>query len=213
MGTFTEKLREIVDNLDSKDEAILEIATVEFAENGFYNANMDNIAQEAEVGKGTLYRRFYSKQHLFFAIMRKGFLDFLESVQSIDEHGTVREQINAYSDIFVRIIRTKTDLVRLFAHEQSKILEGINEDLVPFIHETNQGFMDFWVRLVHHWQREHGNEDERDPEVLGEMLSIMFRAVYMMPHAMNPYESLDNEREKLRREYFINALFEGVFKD
>ena len=45
-------------------DAALEV----FAEKGLPNATMDDVAEKAELSKGTLYLYFKSKEHLFFAI-------------------------------------------------------------------------------------------------------------------------------------------------
>ena len=45
-------------------DAALEV----FAEKGLRNATMDDVAEKAELSKGTIYLYFKSKEHLFFAI-------------------------------------------------------------------------------------------------------------------------------------------------
>ncbi len=57
-----------------KRQSILQAAAAEFDERGFAGANMDRIAQRAEVSKRTVYNHFESKHALFSAIV-----DHLES--------------------------------------------------------------------------------------------------------------------------------------
>lgn len=47
---------------------IMDAALEVFAEKGLRNATMDDIAEKAELSKGTLYLYFKSKEHMFFAI-------------------------------------------------------------------------------------------------------------------------------------------------
>ena len=49
-------------------ESILSAALDVFAEKGLKNATMDDVAERAELSKGTIYLYFKTKEHLFFAI-------------------------------------------------------------------------------------------------------------------------------------------------
>lgn len=95
---------------------ILETAERLFAEKGVANVNMADIAQEAGVGKGTLYRRFTNKGELCLALMDAQMLEFqntmlarmqqmtLESVSKID-------QLMHFIDTLVYFIDTHSPLL------------------------------------------------------------------------------------------------------
>ena len=69
-------------------EMIMDAALEVFAEKGLRNATIDDVAEKAEVGKGTIYLYFKSKEHLFFAIdMRAGQIlkdRFAEAARSVE---------------------------------------------------------------------------------------------------------------------------------
>ncbi len=67
MGIADRREREKQQRIDAIMEAALEV----FAEKGLKNATMDDVAEKAEVSKGTIYLYFKSKEHLFFAIDMK----------------------------------------------------------------------------------------------------------------------------------------------
>jgi AcrR family transcriptional regulator len=53
---------------DRKTRAIIEAAATVFAERGFRAARVADIAARAEIGKGTVYEYFRSKEELFLAV-------------------------------------------------------------------------------------------------------------------------------------------------
>lgn len=55
-----------------RQERILESASKLFAEKRFDEVLMEEVAQEAGVGKGTLYRYFCTKEDLYFAVIFAG---------------------------------------------------------------------------------------------------------------------------------------------
>lgn len=55
-----------------REEAILDAAESIILENGFDGATMDAIAERAEVGKGTLYLHFKSKNSIYLGICIRG---------------------------------------------------------------------------------------------------------------------------------------------
>ncbi|MEM1096870.1 MAG: TetR/AcrR family transcriptional regulator [Bacteroidota bacterium] len=60
----------------ARREAMLEAAALVFAERGFDNATLDEIAQRAEFGKGTLYNYFSSKDELLLAVIERTYTQF-----------------------------------------------------------------------------------------------------------------------------------------
>jgi AcrR family transcriptional regulator len=52
----------------NKKERIIEAAARIFARNGYSNASVASIARQANIGKGTVYEYFDSKEDLFFAV-------------------------------------------------------------------------------------------------------------------------------------------------
>ena len=54
-------------------DLILDAALMVFAEKGLKNSTIEDVAEKAEISKGTIYLYFRSKEHLYFAIdMRAG---------------------------------------------------------------------------------------------------------------------------------------------
>lgn len=67
MGVAARKQRE----KEERRAAILDAAEAVFASKGVAETTMDDIAQQAELGKGTLYLYFTSKNELYLAIANR----------------------------------------------------------------------------------------------------------------------------------------------
>ena len=53
-----------------KKNRIIEAAVMVFAQKGYASATIADIAARAEIGKGTIYEYFTSKEDLFFAVFK-----------------------------------------------------------------------------------------------------------------------------------------------
>ena len=65
-----------------KRDQILKAAEELFASRRYDEITMDEIAQLAQVGKGTLYRYFSSKEALLYAILQTGHEDLVASIRA-----------------------------------------------------------------------------------------------------------------------------------
>ncbi len=65
-------------------QAIVRAAEHQFAEKRFDEVLMQDVAQEAGVGKGTLYRYFEDKETLYFAVVMEGFDALIDRLRSGD---------------------------------------------------------------------------------------------------------------------------------
>lgn len=74
----------IVDR-EAKQQAILAAAIAVFAEKGYHSTKMADIAQKAEMGKGTLYEYFRTKEELPKAIFRVMFQDFDQQLFQVEQ--------------------------------------------------------------------------------------------------------------------------------
>lgn len=77
---------------NGKRKQILDAAAVIFSRKGYYQAKVEEIAREAEVGKGTVYEYFNSKKDLFQQVMMEfsntyfdNFEDKLAGIESVTE--------------------------------------------------------------------------------------------------------------------------------
>lgn len=77
-----------------KNQAIAQAAVREFERAGYNGANMDKVAQEANVSKATVYKHFGSKKELFLALMWQ-FKEVMDEHHAIiyNPNKTIQEQL------------------------------------------------------------------------------------------------------------------------
>jgi len=117
---------------EAKHDLILATAEQVFASRPYHEVTMDDIAERAHVGKGTLYQYFESKEDLFFAVIDTGFEGVERSLAAIasssDDPATKFGRMVTY---FVVDTLRKSHLVRIAhsaeAHAHAKRMESFLE--------------------------------------------------------------------------------------
>ncbi|MBM4176261.1 MAG: TetR family transcriptional regulator [Ignavibacteria bacterium] len=81
----------------SKRELILEIAAPLFSAHDFHEVNMELVAKNAEIAKGTIYNYFKSKEELYFAIIETRLSKLISELQKkIDQQISVLEDLKGF---------------------------------------------------------------------------------------------------------------------
>jgi AcrR family transcriptional regulator len=93
---------------------ILDAATAVFAERGFHEARMDDIAEKSGLSKGALYLYYKSKDAIIAALMRQFFKLGMRDLHKLrEQEGTVAERLIAYSRHLAGEMRRMTAVVSL----------------------------------------------------------------------------------------------------
>ena len=114
-------------------EKILVAAAQLFGTQRFHEVRMDDIADVAAVGKGTLYRYFEDKEDLYFAVLARSSELFIDRVTStVAEVEGLRAQLEALATIVVGYFDEQPHLLDLIQRSE---LESTAEREFPW-HET-----------------------------------------------------------------------------
>jgi len=68
-----------------RTKQILKTAEKMFAAGRYHEVTLDEICKEAGIGKGTIYRYFQDKEHLFFQVILSGLDELVASVEKVGE--------------------------------------------------------------------------------------------------------------------------------
>jgi AcrR family transcriptional regulator len=132
-------------------EVIMTAAQKLFSQKGFELTTVDEIAGEAELGKGTIYSYFKSKDEIYIAILEKG-LDLLRERMNgvIAEGKSATETLYGLYDTFIQYHRERRGLIEtLFVQVDEQIFLHLG-DLVRGLKNKSSE----WVEMVSRVLRE-----------------------------------------------------------
>jgi TetR/AcrR family fatty acid metabolism transcriptional regulator len=128
-----------------KREAILASAFEIFNEKGFHNTKIEEIAQRAGVGKGTVYLYFSSKEDLLREMMKEVVLHKLSVIrQRMAAAASPRERLYALFRTHFEFLRRNRNMVYL----SSRDFGFVDDELEQWLHQQKRAFLDELQRLV-----------------------------------------------------------------
>jgi len=93
---------------------MMSAALGEFCRLGFHAANVDQIAQKAQVGKGTLYRHFESKEGLFLAVFQHVLERLEKGIKAKADFSNFQEGTRIAIRTYLDLIRENPDIFHFF---------------------------------------------------------------------------------------------------
>lgn len=120
----------------ARREAILEAAGAVFAEKGLLTSTIDEIAERAELGKGTIYLYFKTKEAMYHALMHRGLELLVQRFEEvIDPVLPADQNLLRLSDAYYRFYREEPQYFKLlffFSHADVRAKAGVE----PGEHES-----------------------------------------------------------------------------
>lgn len=155
----------------NKRKEILKAAAQLFAAKGFHRTQMDQVAQQAGIGKGTIYRYFPGKEDLYFSILDQAVSDLQECLMR-DFRESVRPQH--------KLVKMMSDMAELFLRNRSllKLIHEIENGEIKKRHQNIRRQNDKIVSLIADAVREgirSGEFKRGDPRLLAAQLAVMTR--------------------------------------
>jgi AcrR family transcriptional regulator len=117
-------MREPDNNSAAKHARILQAAVELFTERDFHQVLMDDVAERADVGKGTVYRYFPTKEELYFAIIFEGWDRLGKELEAVvQQHGPLHETLEHVTRQVLSYFWHRRQFVTLI-HRLENNLEG-----------------------------------------------------------------------------------------
>jgi AcrR family transcriptional regulator len=129
---LTRKEREYLEH----KQTMMQAAEKLFIKIGYHETTMDQIAEEAEYSKGTLYNYFENKEHLFFCMLIEKLEIFSHGLKiriqkQSDIENKIIVMIDYYFDFFYKNAGffkiAQSEKYNLDRHTREKFIEGLKE--------------------------------------------------------------------------------------
>jgi AcrR family transcriptional regulator len=153
--------------LDSRDE-ILKAAMQLFANRGFHETSMSEVAREARVSKALIFWHFKTKEELFMAVLSRllepYFIDFAEESEKLSE----REQIQRLVESYVLFVRDNANSVSFFLRRL--MAEEVPSAFTEQIRQLYQGYQSLLTDRIRAAQEKGQVLRSYRPEVVANFL-------------------------------------------
>lgn len=184
-----------------KERQILAAAEVLFTTRRFHEVTMDEVCQQAEVGKGTIYRYFKDKDDLFQRLITSGSEELGEIVQS---ESASAEPFAAQLERVIlrmrRVMRRRRSLFHLMHQEETRKI-AFHEDARARWKAQQKALMDAVATFMRRGHESNALRTDIAPETLAAVLMGMLRSLSWNAEAMPD----DEASAKLLTDLFLRG--------
>lgn len=214
MGIEERKARE----KEQRKNQIIDAAEKVIFSKGLDQATMDEIAEEAELSKGTLYLYFKNKNELYMAITQRG-SDLLNSRFSkifTGDHSGI-ELIRMMGETYLDFVRNNPDYFNAFQYYES--LSNIDElqesEMAQTCEENMREAMTFMIRALQIGMQDGTIDNSYDPKELAIIIWASTRGITTITHrkkAGHHFKVLDDMEIETQSlfENFLNLVGSGM---
>jgi len=101
-----------------RNAEILEAARKVFAQKGFSDASVEDIAQEAGLAKGTLYLYYPSKHAIYWAALQNGLIDLSHKLKlCVEAEATIAAKIRTFIETKLLYFEENRDFFKIYYAE------------------------------------------------------------------------------------------------
>ncbi|MBN1292749.1 MAG: TetR/AcrR family transcriptional regulator [Candidatus Latescibacteria bacterium] len=184
---------------------ILDAATRVFAKKGFFNATLDEIAQEAEFSKGALYLYFNNKEDLLYTIMKEKTSKIDEFVEEILNEGIpFKEELRLFLQKLASFSFSDKEFLQIFIVQHAAFFRSLSPDKAR----------EFCSAHEEHDQKVINRIDGAIKQ--GELRNLDSRSIYGMIHGASEnmmfsrWECTTEQDLYSKIDIFIDMLFNGI---
>ena len=193
-----------------KQKEIISAAIEIFAEKGYEYTTLDDIAEAAEFGKGTLYNYFQNKEDLYLAILEDIFGVFHTNLKKISEESkSFHEFINKFIENAFTFYINNQSAFFLLVHERLHVFKS-----TPFeIPDRLKKFHEESEKIHRHHVEEAIRKEEIEPLDVDKIIHIyrgmMFAYIFGLVSCRGDVK-IDVKKET---QFVTSVLLNGILKD
>ncbi|MEO7660495.1 MAG: TetR/AcrR family transcriptional regulator [Pyrinomonadaceae bacterium] len=153
--------------VNDKREAILRSATKVFAESGYFNSKVSDIAGEAGIADGTVYLYFKSKDEILHSIFDRAMAEFIgEGKREIAELSTPTARLTRIAELHLEKLGADRDMAIVFQVE----LRGSTKFMQEFSAAGFAEYLDIIRSTIEDGQNEGEFRNDIKPVVAAKIL-------------------------------------------
>jgi len=194
-----------------REEEILAAAKRIFAQNGFRRTKIDQLAEELNVGKGTIYRYFKDKKSLFLAVFEQGMARLSQ---------TIKDNVAPITNPQIKVATAVRTYFEFFENDR-QLIEILMQVRSEFKDDYRRVFLtlysDYIVRIQENLRNgvKMGVFRELDVEKTAEAMSAALQGVlqgFYIREFGQEIETSNPEKLTNRTEAVTALLLEGLLK-
>ncbi len=183
-------------------EEILDAATRLFAADGFARTDVQVVADELGVGKGTVYRYFETKEALFLTAVDRAMHRLREAIQlAVDGRADPIEQIAAAVRAYLAFFDAHPDYVELLILERA----AFKDRKKPTYFEHRDANVGRWLELFRGLVAT-GRVRSTPVVEFTETISDLLYGTIFTNHFAGRQEPLEEQAERILRGFFLGIL-------
>ena len=212
MGISERKERE----REMRRSAIVDAAEKVFFEKGIESATMDEIAEEAELSKGTLYLYFKSKTELYMAVCEKGMYILLDQFRDAYEiPATGREKLRQLGMTYFNYAITHPDYFKASSYFELTDMdhEAKDSEIAISCHDLGESLFKYTLDAIRDGMNDGSIHEGHNQNELAVMMWSSMRGViqlYNMRHRGHEIPILNSMKFEDLVPHYINLLLEGL---
>ncbi|HZX21765.1 MAG TPA: TetR/AcrR family transcriptional regulator [Clostridia bacterium] len=181
---------------------IIEAAVRVFGEDGYHKGKVEKIAEEAGIGKGTVYEYFSSKKEIFQQMLKHVFETYIEEAKK------TASKENSARDKFMALLNYHWNFIDLYINAIEQIFfqfKNISDEIGPYIIQSHKDMISFLAEIIVEGMETGEIRTDIDKEGAAFiMLSVIAGSNFM---GCSPGDKRHNDADA---EHIVDVLFEGL---
>jgi AcrR family transcriptional regulator len=137
---------------EERRQSILQAARAVFFENGFHRATVDDVAERAEVSKGTVYLYYESKETILAFLLLEGLDELVETLAAAyaaTEPFAATERVRRLSQAYLAFFEEKPEYFRLLmATDRGRFQDSVTPEIYGQVLTASLDGLDWAAKAI-----------------------------------------------------------------